>query len=117
MGKFKNRLSSDSLEGYEKKFCDAIIKVAAIVCENTTTTIENTEIIRTDDDVLVVTVTINPSGNISREFLLNMSESLLSYFPAFFTPTHYRPYNAATAIRSNLLDEGVDIMGVYAGGI
>ena len=114
---FKHNKDSKNLKGFEKKFYDAVVKLAMIVCDATEAKPGEVNFSYVDDDsnCLKVVVTIDTRDlKVSTEHIENYIYVLASHFPVFFTPAHYRPYNS---IEVDYSSEDVNIIGMYAEGV
>ena len=115
---FKHSKESEDLKGFEKKFYNAIVELATILCESTD--IKPNEVMmdykeEVDNALEVRVVLDNKDSEVSNSHLLSYAYVLCEHFPAFFTPAHYRPY---MTIEPSLNEENnVMMVGIYAGGV
>lgn len=121
MVNFKHSEGTSCLQGFEKKFYDAIEQIGNIVCEVTDSKLKEiiSEYIGDNTSVLVVTAFIDVSQLFESERIDIKRFGLLlcEHFPAFFTPAHYRPYLSVNCLYDSENDANICIVGMYSGGV
>ena len=115
---FKHSKESENLQGFEKKFYDAIVELTTILCESTD--IKKGEVFMTygvDDEkrLTVRAVLESKEAGVTNDYLMNYGSVLSRHFPAFFTPAHYRAYTKVEPIFDE--ETNLVITGVYEGGV
>ena len=115
---FKHSKESESLEGFEKKFYDAIVELTTVLCDGTKAKPDVVTIAYDGDDsnILVITAIVKTrDAEVTDDYLENYGSILCSHFPVFFTPAHYRPYVKVMAV---VRCRGqVEIIGSYKDGV
>jgi hypothetical protein len=120
MAKFKHSKEVAKLQGFEKRFYDAIEEVGLIICEVTEAKPKEMlfEYAEADEKTLTVTLTIDTeTSSMSREVVWRFGTILCQHFPAFFTPSHYRKYDSLNFVRNVGDDDCPFILGSYSGGV
>lgn len=115
---FKHSKESESLEGFEKKFYDAIVELTTVLCDGTKAKPDVVTISYDKDDtnILVVTAIVKTGDvEISDDYLENYGSILCNHFPVFFTPAHYRPYVRVQAVVRRRGQ--VEVIGKYKDGV
>lgn len=115
---FKHSKESESLEGFEKKFYDAIVELSTVLCEGTKAKPNVVTITYDGEDsnVLVVTASMKTADvEVSDEYMENYATIICRHFPVFFTPAHYRPYGKVKAVIHRRGQ--IEIIGNYKDGV
>lgn len=115
---FKLNKESERLEGFEKKFHDAIMELATVLCESTGAKPKELKVAYSGDEekLLIITASVDIKDlDMNGETVENYVYVLCGHFPAFFTPSHYRPYiQVEPSLKSG---DYLDIVGMYDGGV
>jgi hypothetical protein len=116
--KFKHSKEADALKGFEKKFYNAIVELADVVC--TATKAKPKEVISVyegdDNKILRVVATVcTEDVGMDAGSVENYINIISGHFPAFFTPSHFRPYIEVYGVEKGF--GIVEIIGTYKAGV
>ena len=115
---FKHSKESENLKGFERKFYDAIVELATVLCDGGKAKPDEVSFSYTEDETrsLVVTATVKTRGlEVGGGYMESYAKVIAKHFPALFSPAHYRPYTSVEAFLKS--GKQIDIIGVYKDGI